>query len=52
MDTFLQSKYKSIFGIIVDLQRIQIDKFTIQKKTNISIISIFDQLKKREKSFK
>jgi hypothetical protein len=52
MDMFLQFKCESMFGIIFDLQRIQINKLTVQKQINISIISIFDKLKKENHSSK
>jgi hypothetical protein len=47
MDMFLQSKCKSIFGIIVDLQRIQINMLTVQIQINMGNISIFDKLKRK-----
>jgi hypothetical protein len=40
-------KCESIFGIIVDLQRIQINKLTVQMQINMGIISIFDKLKRK-----
>jgi hypothetical protein len=49
---FLKFKCESMFGIIVYLQRIQINNLTIQKKINISIILIFDNLKKENHSSK
>ena len=52
MDKFLQFKWELIFGIIVDLQRIQKDKLTVQNQINRSIISIFDELKKKNHSSK
>ena len=47
MDIFLQSKCESIFGIIVDFQRIQINKLTVQMQINMGIISIFNKLKRK-----
>jgi hypothetical protein len=47
MDIFLQSKCESIFGIIVDFQRIQINKLTVQMQINMGNISIFDKLKRK-----
>ena len=40
------------FWYIVDLQSIRIDNLTVQKKINISIISIFDKLKNKNHSSK
>jgi len=47
IDIFIQSKCESIFGIIVDLQKIQINNLTVQMQTNMGNISIFDKLKRK-----
>jgi hypothetical protein len=47
MDMFLQIICESIFGIEVDLQRIQINKLTVQMQINMGTISTFDKLKRK-----